>query len=281
MKIGDQIVAKLDRDEVECEASLWKNSIVCIVLGANPAFRVFEGLIKSVWGNLVVERIPRMNSGFTLVSFSDEETRDLIFETVVIHFDKKLVILRPWTTDIDSARMVKSVPVWVRLNGLNLQHWGKKSLSALVSTIGKPIMVDKVTLSRTMIKYARVLVDIRISDSPPKTIAYINKRKQLAEQLSINGFHQSVGHRKKGNEEQKMKASVSEKVVPSVEKNILVGDIMDNSCCLTEAGSEKGGNEKQVSGSINVETEDTNWITPRRRGSKQAATAGLEAATRN
>uniref|UniRef100_A0A803QH07 Reverse transcriptase domain-containing protein n=1 Tax=Cannabis sativa TaxID=3483 RepID=A0A803QH07_CANSA len=197
MKIGDQIVAKLDRDEVECEASLWKNSIVCIVLGANPAFRVFEGLIKSVWGNLVVERIPRMNSGFTLVSFSDEETRDLIFETVVIHFDKKLVILRPWTTDIDSARMVKSVPVWVRLNGLNLQHWGKKSLSALVSTIGKPIMVDK---------------------------------------------------RKKGNEEQKMKASVSEKVVPSVEKNILVGDIMDNSCCLTEAGSEKGGNEKQVMG---------------------------------
>ncbi|XP_060965228.1 uncharacterized protein LOC133034204 [Cannabis sativa] len=149
---------------------------------ANPPFRVFEGFIKGIWGNLGVERIARMNSGFTLVSFRDAVTRDLLLETGVIHFDKKPVILRPWTADMDAERIVKSVPVCVRLNGLGLQYWGRNNLSALVSTIGKPIMVDKVTLSRTMIKYARVLVDIEISDCPPKTIAYINERKQLPEQ---------------------------------------------------------------------------------------------------
>ena len=30
-----------------------------------------------------------MHSGFTLVNFRDEATRDLILETGVIHFDKK------------------------------------------------------------------------------------------------------------------------------------------------------------------------------------------------
>uniref|UniRef100_A0A803QQP0 DUF4283 domain-containing protein n=1 Tax=Cannabis sativa TaxID=3483 RepID=A0A803QQP0_CANSA len=47
--------------------------------------------------------------------------------------------------DMDVVKMVRSVPVWIRLNGLGLQYWGKNNLSAMVSTIDKPIMVDKVT----------------------------------------------------------------------------------------------------------------------------------------
>ncbi|XP_060972433.1 uncharacterized protein LOC133038331 [Cannabis sativa] len=182
LKIGDQIVAKLDLEEVEIEASYWKNAIVCIVLGANPPFKVFEGFINRVWGNLGIEKIVRMHSGFTLVNFRDEAKRDLVMESGVIQFDRKPVVLRPWSTDLDSIRMVKSVPVWVRLNGLRLQYWGKNNLSALVSTIGKPIIVDKVTQNRTMVKFSRVLVDMDISDNPPKTISFINKHKRLVEQ---------------------------------------------------------------------------------------------------
>ncbi|XP_062103925.1 uncharacterized protein LOC133815054 [Humulus lupulus] len=183
LKLGDQVVARLDMEEVETEASFWKNAIVCIVLGANPPFRVFEGFVKRIWGSLGVDKIVRMHSGFTLVNFRDEATRDLILETGVIHFDKKPVVLRPWTPDMDSMRMVKSVPVWIRLNGLGLQYWGKNSLSAMVSTIGRPIMVDKVMQSRSMVKYARILVDMEISDHPLKSISFINERDQLTEQL--------------------------------------------------------------------------------------------------
>ncbi|XP_062085110.1 DExH-box ATP-dependent RNA helicase DExH11 isoform X2 [Humulus lupulus] len=49
LKMGDQFVARLDMEEVETEASFWKNAIVCIVLGANPPFRVFEGFVKRIW----------------------------------------------------------------------------------------------------------------------------------------------------------------------------------------------------------------------------------------
>uniref|UniRef100_A0A803PYL3 DUF4283 domain-containing protein n=1 Tax=Cannabis sativa TaxID=3483 RepID=A0A803PYL3_CANSA len=89
IKVGDQLVAKLDLDEVEIEASYWKNVIVCIVLGVNPPFKVFEGFVKRVWGNMGIEKVVRMNSGFTLVKFRDEVTRDLVREVSVIHFDKK------------------------------------------------------------------------------------------------------------------------------------------------------------------------------------------------
>uniref|UniRef100_A0A803PJR8 DUF4283 domain-containing protein n=1 Tax=Cannabis sativa TaxID=3483 RepID=A0A803PJR8_CANSA len=84
---------------------------------------------------------------------------------------------------MDSAPMINLVPMWIRLNGLGLQYWGKKNLSALVSTIGKPIMIDKLTQERSMVKFARILVDMVISDEPPKMISFINERKQLVEHL--------------------------------------------------------------------------------------------------
>uniref|UniRef100_A0A803NW52 DUF4283 domain-containing protein n=1 Tax=Cannabis sativa TaxID=3483 RepID=A0A803NW52_CANSA len=298
MKIGDQSVAKLDLDEVECEASFWKNSVVCIVLRANPPFRVFEGFIKRVWGNLGIERIARMNSGFTLVSFRDEETRDLILETGVIHFDKKPVVLRPWTMDMDSARMVKSVPIWVRLNGLGLQYWGKNTLSALVSTIGKPIMVDKVTQSRTMIKYARVLVDMEISDHPPKTIAYINERKQLAEQSveyewlpSKCGACDLLGHtiancnkekgivwKKKGIAEQRSKAPVAEKIDTMMVGSELGGESVGEGGCQAEKTHGERENKQPVS--VDTRSKEV-WLTPHKRGSKQVAINDEKATTSN
>ncbi|XP_062118471.1 uncharacterized protein LOC133832103 [Humulus lupulus] len=80
-------------------------------------------------------------------------------------------------------RMIKSVPVWVRLPGLGLQYWGTKCLSALFSILGKPILVDKVTKDRSMMQFARVLVEIDIADEVSKSIQFLNEREQLMEQF--------------------------------------------------------------------------------------------------
>ncbi|XP_062089596.1 uncharacterized protein LOC133796130 [Humulus lupulus] len=123
-----------------------------------------------------------MNAGHALVKFRDEATRDMVLEAGVVHFDRKPVLLRPWSTDLDTLRLVKSVPVWIRLPDLGLQYWGLKCLSALVSTIGKPMMMDKVTKEKSMVKFARVLVDVEITDHLPHSISFINERGQLMEQ---------------------------------------------------------------------------------------------------
>ncbi|XP_062085939.1 uncharacterized protein LOC133792048 [Humulus lupulus] len=177
-----KLVAKLDVDEIEVEASFWKSALIFVVIGANPPLAIFEGFIKRIWGKLGIERVARMNAGFTMVKFRDEATRDLVLESGVIHFDKKPVVLRPWTIDIDSLRSVKSVPVWIRLPDLGLQYWGVKGLSALFSTIGKTIMIDKITKERSMIKFARVLVDMEIAENLPQYINYLNERGHVMEQ---------------------------------------------------------------------------------------------------
>ncbi|XP_062085708.1 uncharacterized protein LOC133791810 [Humulus lupulus] len=177
-----QLIAQVDKEEIEVEASFWQSAMVCVVLGAKPPLTVFEGFINRIWGKLGIERIARMNGGYTLVKFRDEATRDMVLEASVVHFDRKPVLLRPWSTELDKLRMVKSVPVWVRLPDLGLQYWGLKTLSVLVSTIGKPMMMDKVTKDKSMVKFTRVLVDVEISDRIPHCINFINERGQLMEQ---------------------------------------------------------------------------------------------------
>ncbi|XP_062118626.1 uncharacterized protein LOC133832274 [Humulus lupulus] len=178
-----QKIAQLDIEEIEVEASFWNSALICVVIGANPPLPVFEGFINRMWGKFGIDRIERMNSGYTMVKFRDEATPDMILEAGVIHFDRKPVILRPWAIDIENLKSIKSVPVWIRLPDLGLQYWGTKCLSALVSTIGKPIMIDKVTKDQSMIKFARILVDMEISETLPKFINYINERGQVMDQL--------------------------------------------------------------------------------------------------
>uniref|UniRef100_A0A803PAS3 DUF4283 domain-containing protein n=1 Tax=Cannabis sativa TaxID=3483 RepID=A0A803PAS3_CANSA len=128
---------------------------------ANPPFSVFEGFLKQKWGKLSIQQIVRMNGGFTIVKFNDTVTRNLVLE--------------------EALSLVKSVPLWIRLYDLGLQYWGTKCLSALVSTLGKPIMTDKVTKERSMVKFARVLVEMDISDEHPRRIEFLNEHGQLIE----------------------------------------------------------------------------------------------------
>uniref|UniRef100_A0A803NHS2 CCHC-type domain-containing protein n=1 Tax=Cannabis sativa TaxID=3483 RepID=A0A803NHS2_CANSA len=175
-------VAKVDVEEVKEQAANGNSSVICMVLGANPPLTVFEGFLRRVWGHLGITQIARMAKGLTMVRFNDEATRDQVLEGGIIQFDRKPVIIRPWSSDLNSIKLVRSVPLWIRLHDLGLQYWGNNSLSALVSTIGKPIMVDQYTKDRTRVQFARILVEMDIMDTPPKSIQFLNEFDQLVEQ---------------------------------------------------------------------------------------------------
>ncbi|KAF4384361.1 hypothetical protein F8388_004594 [Cannabis sativa] len=116
-----------------------------------------------------------MIMGLVMVKFNDEASRDQVLE--------ETGNVRPWTTNLNAVKMIHSVPLWIRIYyDLGLQYLGNRSLSALVSTIGKPIIVDQHTKERTRIQFARVLVEMEITDDPPRFIRFLNEHAQLMEQ---------------------------------------------------------------------------------------------------
>ncbi|XP_062086162.1 uncharacterized protein LOC133792269 [Humulus lupulus] len=168
--------------EVKVQSVNWSSAVICMVLGANPPMAVFEGFIKRVWGHLGIAQISRMTMRLTMVKFNDEATRDQVLEDGILHFDRKPVIIRPWSADLSAICLVRSVLLWIRLPDLGLQYWGSKCLSALVSTLGKPIMVDKFTRDRSRIQFASVLVEMEVTDNPPRNIQFLNEFGQIMEQ---------------------------------------------------------------------------------------------------
>uniref|UniRef100_A0A803QBA8 Uncharacterized protein n=1 Tax=Cannabis sativa TaxID=3483 RepID=A0A803QBA8_CANSA len=99
---------------------------------------------KDMWAKLIEKVPPSAKNGFSCVA----------------HFDNKPVIMRPWSPDLDVAKLNKSVPVSVKIHGLGLPYWGMNYLISLVSTISTLIVVDQITKDCSQAQFAPVLVDI-------------------------------------------------------------------------------------------------------------------------
>jgi hypothetical protein len=76
-----------------------------------------------------------------------------------------------WTGDFNpNLQKNTTAQVWVRIYGLSQEYWRPKILFAIVSSIGTPICTDAIAakpmFDRTFGHYARVLVDLDISQTP-------------------------------------------------------------------------------------------------------------------
>ncbi|XP_062114414.1 uncharacterized protein LOC133825499 [Humulus lupulus] len=252
---------------------------------------VFEGFIKRVWGHLGIAQISRMTLGLTFVKFNDEATRDHVLENGFLQFDRKPVIVRPWTADLSAIRMVHSVPLWIRLHDFGLQYWGSKCLSALVSTIGKPLLVDKFTKELSRVQFARVLVEMEITDNPPRSFQFINEHGQVVEQgieyewlptkcKSCSGFGHTMAECRKDH-----KAVWVEKVTHPTDEKLMERTVSSEGAKVEVKNKKEEGSksneevvasegdvsllEEKNSGMVVEQNKEVQWLTPRRVSSQR------------
>lgn len=158
------------------EVEYWTNAVICRVLGANPPIQVMEGFIKRVWGKMGIDKIALVSNGVFIVRFHSFENRSKVLAEGSPMFDKKLVIVQPWSADLDVKKIdTAKVPVWVRLLDLDLKYWGQSTLMKLAGTLGRPIKTDRVTSMKELLSYARILVEMSIEEDFPKFINFKNE----------------------------------------------------------------------------------------------------------
>lgn len=113
--------------------------------------------------------------------------------------------LFPWSRDFSpSQQSNSSAQVWLRIHGLAQEYWRKKTIFAIASSAGTPICVDSVTskpaLERTFGHYARVLVNIDVSDDLKHEVLVERKGFAFFVQLEYENlpefcrFCKTVGH---------------------------------------------------------------------------------------
>lgn len=62
---------------------------------------------------------------------------------------------------------LQSVPIWVKLLGLDLKYWSPVGLSKIGSLIGLPLMVDSHTEKKQGLQFAKLLIEVDIDSELP------------------------------------------------------------------------------------------------------------------
>ncbi|KAK2455257.1 hypothetical protein QL285_002729 [Trifolium repens] len=96
------------------------------------------------------------------------------------------MLLREWKPDFSLNRdMLCTLPIWVKLPQLPLYLWGAKSLSKIGSALGKPLVTDECTAHKLRVSYARMLIEMDVTQCLPHDITIRdnegNTMKQLVE----------------------------------------------------------------------------------------------------
>uniref|UniRef100_A0A803PNA5 Reverse transcriptase domain-containing protein n=1 Tax=Cannabis sativa TaxID=3483 RepID=A0A803PNA5_CANSA len=70
------------------------------------------------------------------------------------------VIMKAWDPNLNLKKEdIRTVPIWIQLEDLEVKYWGQKYLFKIVGKLGKPIMEDAITKERDKLTYPRVLIE--------------------------------------------------------------------------------------------------------------------------
>lgn len=104
--------------------------------------------------------------GFFYFHIPDESFRRKILDGGPITILRIPMILQQWHPAIQLKKnQHESLPIWVKLRHIPVALWSATGISAIASTIGKPLHVDIQTERMRMISYARVYIEIKATQS--------------------------------------------------------------------------------------------------------------------
>ena len=153
------------------------------MLGSNPPFEIVKMFIKKFWAQYEIDQIMQVRKGLFLVRFVHLTDKIIVEKRGFYFFGNKPFVVKGWNADLElNIDHMKTLPLWVRLPNLELKYWGLSSLSKIGSLIGHPNKTDRFTKSKSMIQYARLLIEVPIEGPFPNHVDFFNEKGQLIRQ---------------------------------------------------------------------------------------------------
>lgn len=163
---GNRLLPKvtLDKSVFKELCSPWKDSLVIKLLGKSISYNMMKEKLNKVWKPAGGFDILDVDNGFYMVKFDMAADREkALSDGPWMLYDHYLAVSR-WTPEFVSPEAkVDCTTVWIRFPGLNLVYYDESVLLALASAVGKPIKVDTNTLKVHRGRFARICVEIDLS----------------------------------------------------------------------------------------------------------------------
>lgn len=163
-------------------SDLSKTAVICRFNGFWPKLDALHQWIYTTWTtNYEMYLCPK---GYFIVRFNTEQERDNIIQQGHWFWGSAGLFLTPWFSNFDANIIkVSMIPVWVRLHGLPLHFWHKKVLVAIGNTLGKYLKMDEDRTIRGIFTFARICVEVDMSQGLPDHITLNFNNSQWIRQL--------------------------------------------------------------------------------------------------
>lgn len=167
---GIQVV-QIESHELTDLINVWERAIVVYVVGGNVTVETIRGFIRKHWSFVSMPTIHIHEDGYFIMRFNFETECKEVLKGGPYILNRAPIIVKQWTMNFDfKEEIIRVIPVWVRLPNLPLHCWGEDTLSRIVSAIGVPVIADECTSKQAKFSYARVLVEVDVTQDFVKEI---------------------------------------------------------------------------------------------------------------
>ncbi|XP_056695330.1 uncharacterized protein [Spinacia oleracea] len=182
--IGDKVIAQLQQPEIDKCNAQWANAVVMFVLGETPTIASVLRFIAKEWSQVATPKVFLHDEGYFVIRFCSLEDRNSILYAGPEYFYGKPAIIKQWSSHFSfQEEVLKVIPLWVRFPNLPLNCWGEDSLSRIGSVIGVPLFADECTTQQLRISFARILVEVDVTNPLPSSITIADPSGQEFEQV--------------------------------------------------------------------------------------------------
>lgn len=106
--------------------------------------------------------------GYFIFRFESIEEKMLIMAKGLYTFNNRPLVLKNWESDFEiDKEPIRVMPLWVTFPGLPIQCWAEENLGRIASCLGKPVCTDRLAAKCERIPYARVLIEMDITQPLP------------------------------------------------------------------------------------------------------------------
>lgn len=122
--------------------------------------------LNNLWPQLQNWSLIPLGKGFFELNFNSIEDMKQIWAIGVVNLKPGFMRFYRWTKDFTpKAQAQTHAQVWVRLMQLPQEYWGRQTLFEIASGLGTPLTIDEVTQTRRFGLFARVLIDVDMSEN--------------------------------------------------------------------------------------------------------------------
>ncbi|KAG4969263.1 hypothetical protein JHK82_034972 [Glycine max] len=184
--INGEVEVEIEAEDIASELQFWENAMILYVLGGSLSMTMLKNYMVKMWNFVILPDMLYHDDGYFLLRFMNREDKETVMMRGPYTIRNMPIILKEWTPDFNLSKdLEKTMPIWVKLPQLPLCLWGLKSLNKIGSAIGNPLMTDECIAQKLRVSYARILVEVDITQKLVEEITISDrtggKIKQIVE----------------------------------------------------------------------------------------------------